>query len=487
MTVSLYGLFQVESREATVTALREHGFRLDAGFHASNASDVLKTLANGHSATKTISELAQTYALSDFGLLRIPADQNHGVPFYTVSDIQEQEPIPTMFLSKSYERNLSNYLVCRGWVLVSRSGSVGNVVLVGKNLNGKAVANHAIRIIAKREELSSLIYVTFSGALGKSLLKNLQYGSVIDQIKSFQIESISIPVPTKAVLDSLHSRVSNASQDRDEAFQLLQDAKSLVLTHNQLAALDQTQLETLDQNGIVEAAAVRYSEIVPPTGLCEFRLEENFYNLAARAAIQNIQVSPSKKKTLSELSHRVIMGPRFKRNYVEASHGTPFLSGRSIIQVRPTDLKYLSNSQTEDLDEMLVKRGWILITCSGTIGRTCFTWDNYENYAASQHILRVVPNEEEVDPGYLYAFLSSEYGYEQIIRFRHGSVIDEITDEQLKKVIVPLPSPTCQKQIGDKVREAYEKRAEALRLEDEAQEILMREIKGKVTEETLHV
>ncbi len=40
---------------------------------------------------------------------------------------------------------------------------------------------------------------------------------------------------------------------------------------------------------------------------------------------------------------------------------------------------------------------------------------------------------------------------------------------------------TCkdQKAIGDMVREAYEKRAEAIRLEDEAQEILMNELTGK--------
>jgi len=36
-----------------------------------------------------------------------------------------------------------------------------------------------------------------------------------------------------------------------------------------------------------------------------------------------------------------------------------------------------------------------------------------------------------------------------------------------------LPSDADQKAIGDLVRTAYEKRAEAIRLEDEAQQILM--------------
>ena len=51
-----------------------------------------------------------------------------------------------------------------------------------------------------------------------------------------------------------------------------------------------------------------------------------------------------------------------------------------------------------------------------------------------------------------------------------------ITDTQVEKVLVPIPSHKDQVAIGDMVREAYEKRAEAIRLEDEAQAILMNEL-----------
>jgi restriction endonuclease S subunit len=76
----------------------------------------------------------------------------------------------------------------------------------------------------------------------------------------------------------------------------------------------------------------------------------------------------------------------------------------------------------------------------------------------------------------MYAFVSSQYGYEQILRYRHGSVIDEVTDKQIECILIPRPSRREQTAIGDKVREAYEKRAEAIRLEDEAQAILMKEL-----------
>ena len=75
--------------------------------------------------------------------------------------------------------------------------------------------------------------------------------------------------------------------------------------------------------------------------------------------------------------------------------------------------------------------------------------------------------------------MSTNYGYDQILRYKHGSVIDEITDTQLGHVIVPVPSEKIQKVIGDKVRSAYEKRAEAVRLENKAQQILMKALTGK--------
>jgi len=89
-----------------------------------------------------------------------------------------------------------------------------------------------------------------------------------------------------------------------------------------------------------------------------------------------------------------------------------------------------------------------------------------------------------IDPGYLHAFLPSPYGYEQIIRFRHGSVIDHVTPDQIGKVLVPMPPESKQKEIDDRVRLAYKKRAAALKLEDEAHEILLRALKGKSTEES---
>jgi len=87
-------------------------------------------------------------------------------------------------------------------------------------------------------------------------------------------------------------------------------------------------------------------------------------------------------------------------------------------------------------------------------------------------LIRVAPNSGLIDEGYLYAFLSSDYGYHQLLRYKHGSVIDEITEDQISQSVIPIPSEKQQKEIGDLVRQAYDLRAEAIKLEEEAQALL---------------
>jgi type I restriction enzyme S subunit len=467
----------VSVHTTTTRRITESTYRLDAPFFSRGAESARLSLDSSGFPTVALGEIARVFALSDFSLLRIPAERDRGIPFYTCSDIMEWMPHPTMFLSRKHETNLMNYIVEDGWILVSRSGTIGNTHVVAEELTGKAVANHAIRITPLKDHFTGLLYIILSGEIGQLILKSLSYGSVVGEIKPAQIEQMQIPMPPMALLKRLNRYVQAARSIRTEAITLHRASAEKTLTACGLEALQEEGFVTITEEMNPQAFTIpaRWFHNDRSTA-GEYRLDAHFYNPTVQQAVANIKACRSAVRTVGEVAERVLMGPRFKRNYVESTHGVPFLSGKNIVQIRPTDLKYLSNLQMADMQELLVKRGWTLITCSGTIGRTCFVWENYENYAASQHILRVIPDESQIDPGYLYAFLSSRYGYEQILRYRHGSVIDEVTDKQIEHVLVPSPPRKDQEAIGDMVRGAYDKRAEALRLEDEAQTILKNEL-----------
>jgi len=61
-----------------------------------------------------------------------------GIPFFSSSDIISLKPVPKGLVSRKVTQNLGG-LICNKWdVLVSRSGTVGNVLLAGDSFDGAA-------------------------------------------------------------------------------------------------------------------------------------------------------------------------------------------------------------------------------------------------------------------------------------------------------------------------------------------------------------
>jgi len=457
-------VFLVDSRK-----VYEGDVRLDSTYFVNKSNDNI----NVEILKKPLIEFVQSIDEPKL-FSRIYCDKKYGIPYISSSEMSEIGPqINSRFISRTLTNNISQYIIKRGQILVSAAGTVGTIVLATQELDEVAGTSDILRINTNEKSYLGLIYTYLSSDFGANELTNIAYGAIIKRIRGFHLESLKIPIISSDINKELNDLILKALDCRDIANDLIKKARSLVLQYNNLPLLDDTELETLDPEKETDINLVSTNEFTQ-----DYRLDAHFYNPMADLAVRNIKGYSANFQRAEELVNDIILGKRFKRNYVESNHGTPFLSGKNIIQIRP-DVKYLSNTEISFMDELLIKKNWILITCSGTIGRTCFVYNNYENYAASQHILRVVPNEVAIDPGYLYCFLSTDYGFHQILRYKYGAVIDEIDDGNITNILIPICSPEQQKEIGDLVRQAYDLRAEAIRLEDEAQEILTKALTGR--------
>lgn len=201
------------------------------------------------------------------------------------------------------------------------------------------------------------------------------------------------------------------------------------------------------------------------------RLDASFYNAAANAGLLALEQSGMQLVELRDLTDEVFIPPRFKRNYVAADHGIPFLQGSHVVQFRPDDVKYLARATHKNIDKLVIRSGWILITRSGTVGRVAMVTDQWDGWAASEHIFRVVPNEKCL-PGYLASFLTSPLGQLQLNQQIYGAVVDELTEEHIRSIRVPLPVTPEQQAavegINAKAVAAAEARAAAVALSVEA-------------------
>ena len=463
---SIYSYFSSDIVFAKSENVIADDIRLNAGYYeVRNSIEIGKKLEFFPLAT------IATVVFPGIFKRHLTENRKYGIKFLTTSDMMMLEPDSEKYLSFQLTPNLEIYKVEENTLLVSRSGSIGNTIYVDNRIKHFALTEDALRVRPFQKDDMGLLYFYFTSEYGNDLITGKKSGAVIDHIYEDDLLKLKIPKLEKRVCKKLNDAYLKVKEYREEAHKIIEKARLLVVKCNNLSPLVETKIDTIATDNTTQIRYINVKEFTT-----EFRLDSHFYNPIAGAALKNIQDKANRYLTLKEVTNDIVIGKRFKRNYVVSDHGTPFIGSKNIIQIRPTELKYLSNSEIGFMSDLMLYKNMILIACSGslggTFGRTSFVHKNFENYAASQHILRVIANEDVIDPGYLYAFLSSEYGYECITRYRWGALIDEIDDEDMGKLLIPLPSDKQQKQIGDLVRQAYDLRAEAIRLEDETQAVL---------------
>jgi len=410
---------------------------------------------------------------------RIYCDKKFGVPYISSSEMSEIEPpVNSRFISKTLTNNIQQYIIKRGQILVSAAGTVGSIVLATKELNGVAGTSDILRINVDEETNLGFVFTYLTSSFGANELANLAYGAIIKRVRGFQLAQLKIPIIDNKNKLKMNKLVLAALECRDDANKLIKEARSLVLRYNKLPLISLEEVEKTNSNKTFEYRLASTSEFTH-----DYRLDSHFYSDIYRNANDSIRTHANNIKPLSKITTNIFMGYRFNRNFVDSENGIPYIGTKNTLQIKPTELKYLSRNETAKLNELVLERSWILLARSGslggTFGKTSFVWKNFEGYAGSDHIIRVCVNETETDPAYLYCYLSSIYGYLLITQLRHGALIDEIDPEDLGNILVPLPSDKQQKHIGDLVRQAHDLRAEAIHLEDEAQILLTQELTKK--------
>jgi len=242
-------------------------------------------------------------------------------------------------------------------------------------------------------------------------------------------------------------------------------AKEMIYSELGLPKINEDDIEYFGGNigRVVKAFEIKASKL-------DYRLDASYHE-----PILNLI-----KKTLNSSGHRIIklgsaindlfIPTRFKRPYVKNSEdGIPFLQGAHITMIKPMEVKFLWKGMT-NIRKTILKKNWVLMTRSGTVGRIGFVSDSLDGWAASEHILRIIVK-PEINPGYIVAFLSSPYGDYQLKGKIYGAVVDEIAEQDtslIEDIEIVLPDENVQYKIGSLVIDAYNKKDKASQIEEEA-------------------
>ena len=139
-------------------------------------------------------------------------------PFYSGTQILQVRPFDLKYTPKDY-KPAAKHFVEKNWILITRSGSTGRVVMVTDNMAGTMVSEHVIRVICD-ETLIDPYYVyayLSTNNIGKILLERGIYASVVDHITPDFVATIPIPRLKPEKEKEIADKVRAAEKKRDEA------------------------------------------------------------------------------------------------------------------------------------------------------------------------------------------------------------------------------------------------------------------------------
>lgn len=449
----------------------ENGLRLEASVYATEAKQAEIAIQSNPHGCVPIHELAAIHHCPRFKRVFVQKSQ---FPIYQPSQIGELNPIPAAYISDKTLADLDTLRVTEGQILMTCSGTVGNITYVSKTLVGNIFSHDLLRISSHDKHHAGYLYAYFKSEQGRTLIQSNNYGAVIQHVEPAHLLKLPIPDAPALLKTHIHHTIIESFNLRDESNDLTEQARAKLQAALKLPAVEELNPAANGDNGL-RCFTVNVADL-------NHRLEANYHNPLAQAITQHLHKYAAQVLTLGDrrITQKIILAGRFKRVYVDEKQGVPFLGGKEILELDPRGEKYLSLKHHGEriAEQLMLDENMILITCSGTIGKVNIVPKHWQGWAGSQHILRAVPASAEW-AGYLYAWLSSEWALPLIRRHTYGAVVFEIDQYQLAEVPVPMLIDVAQmREINSLVLKANELRYTAFTKEQEALRLFNEDVLG---------
>ena len=403
---------------------------------------------------------------------RIYSDEINGEPFFLPSQMTEVYPKPEKFISSLTKCNISELRLKFGDILLTRSGTVGNVTIVSKTLENTIFSDDVIRITPD-DDIAGFLYAYLRSKIGNTILQTNKYGSVIQHIEPEHLSDVLVPNPTDNIKKKINDLIKKSFALRDESNKLIDNATALLINELKLPPINELITKRFDMNVDINNYNVKLSNL-------SGRLDGSYHVPIADAINEHLENFAAEVINVGDerISKEIILPGRFKRVYVDKDQGRVFFGGKQLYELDPSNKKYLSISKhsARIKAELEITENTILITRSGTVGKVNMTPLHWEHWIASDHIIRVIPRDNSIS-GYLFIFLSSDYGCNLITRYTYGSVVDEIDNNHVSKIPFPLlKDANKQAEINRLALEANKLRYQAYQLEQEAMQVMNDEV-----------
>lgn len=452
------------------TWLLEEGYRLSATPHMSEARAAKKLLQSLHLKKNLLLQLTKGETK---GILNGPRfarnyveSANHGVPLLSGSTILQADISDAPLISKRQAASMPEIILEEGTTLITSYGTVGRVAYTRKDMEGAVGSDNVMKVYPDPSKIwPGYLYTFLSSRFGVPIVTVGTSGGTVPFLTPERVYEIPVPRFDSEFEEKIHNLIQKASKLRVEASTDLRKAEIDLMS--ELGFPDDFKVQNRVHLG---------NQVSSSTLLETYRLEGFYYNQEALSVENWVDSYSNQYWNLEEVAH-VFDVPPFKHIYVGQEEGVPFFTSGDLFKLNKEVDKYLSRTQTKNLEKYILQKEWVLLARSGQlggiIGKPQFSDSAMQGAAASDHVIRILPDKKKIKPGYLYTYLASQkIGYPLITRTMTGASIPALWPVYLNKVKVVKASDDFMSMVDILVQAAFEKRVQATQIEREAREML---------------
>ena len=447
--------------------LESNGCRLDCGPYMSGAFEARMAIAALKAKKTSLADLTEGGLSGIFKGKMIKRifvqDKNHGVPFLNTSDMLESDLTHVPRIPKKIADTDSDCYLKPETILISAAGTIGRTVFAREDMTGMFACSDIMKVIPDADKIpSGYLYAFLSSDFGVPLVTAGTFGSIILHIEPSDLAGIQVPRFSPQFEGDVDALIKRSSKLRTDAVNLVNESRARFDTFGNGILQEQQEypiISTVSSKNIIG------------------RLEAAYHDPTAETIADRI--TKGRHKYVRDLCKEVSLPGIFKRIYIEdVEHGAPYYSGGAIFWLEPVHKEILSR-KTSLFEDVQIRNGTILIQAfgqkGGLIGRVAWVGKHLDAACTTHMLVRVIAKDESL-PGYLFAYLSSDIGYAQIIRLPFGGSIPHFTEGQIANLPVPLLDDEEINEINTNVLKAMAFRDEALQLELDARRMISQAI-----------
>lgn len=370
---------------------------------------------------------------------------NSGIRVIRITNVQKGrvEDNDPKYYDTGTLSELGRYLIEAGDILMSLTGNVGRVGLFPKELTPAYLNQRVARIRVTKNELNKkyLYYLLNSDKFENDAIHN-SAGVAQLNLSTKWLSEYEVPLPPLQEQKKVAAILDAADDYRKKT-------KALIEKYDQL-----TQSLFLDMFG---------DPVTNPKGWDKVELVEIV-------------------KLVTKGTTPTSLGEKFTSSGIRFLRAQNIVNGKVLID---DDILFIAEeTHNKKLNRSHIKRGDVLLTIAGTIGRVAIvTMDEELNCNQAVAIIRLGKSKIQAD--YLCHFFAGSNAQSQFSKGKVTATIPNLSLSQIKKLIIPIPNVELQDAFTQRISqlEKQKQQAEAslVKAEELFNSLLQKAFKGELT------